>query len=344
MSWLLERADTAAFCAGADLLGGGGGGDSDVVEQLLDATLAQAPVRVIDVSELPESALVIHAGALGAPDVVRERHFAPSDLERAIQALARHVGRTPAAIGAIQVGGLNAAAAAIAAGVNGLPLVDGDLMGRAFPRLVHTRPARHGHAPTPLALAGPEGHLGVLGESPQESLDELVAGMAMSMGGAVAIACHAMDARTLNSLGLAGTIRRCLDLGRSYLSGRGDTTDELLSRLGATGVSVARVVAGVEATSSSPGHTTLTRTDDGSVVRLDHIDEFLGVSINGRSVAEVPTVVIALDGHSHRVLHVGELAVGHTVVLAALRPVSDTMLDDAFAVGMDAFGFDGSTP
>ncbi|MFJ3819681.1 S-methyl thiohydantoin desulfurase domain-containing protein [Streptomyces nodosus] len=49
-----------------------------------------------------------------------------------------HLGGELAAVGVIEIGGLNAVAAVLAAARLGAPVLDGDLMGRAFPRINRT--------------------------------------------------------------------------------------------------------------------------------------------------------------------------------------------------------------
>ncbi|QEV38787.1 DUF917 family protein [Streptomyces nodosus] len=60
-----------------------------------------------------------------------------------------------AAVGVIDIGGLNAVAAVLAAARLGAPVLDGDLMGRAFPRINRTTVAVTGHRAAPPTLAGP---------------------------------------------------------------------------------------------------------------------------------------------------------------------------------------------
>ncbi|MFF7140058.1 MULTISPECIES: S-methyl thiohydantoin desulfurase domain-containing protein [Streptomyces] len=64
-------------------------------------------------------------------------------------------GKLAAAVGVIEIGGLNAVAAVLAAARLGAPVLDGDLMGRAFPRINRTTVAVTGHRAAPPALVGP---------------------------------------------------------------------------------------------------------------------------------------------------------------------------------------------
>lgn len=119
------------------LLGSGGGGAVTVPETLLRHRLGQ--IDVLPVEELDPDALVVHLGIVGAPDVHNERLVDPADMATAARAVESHLGQRLAAVGVIEIGGMNGPTALVGALELGLPVVDGDLMGRAFPRIAIDR-------------------------------------------------------------------------------------------------------------------------------------------------------------------------------------------------------------
>ncbi len=74
MKRLLEAESLHALARGCAVLGAGGGGDPYLgLLQALQATADFGPVPLIDVAELPDDALIMPCGGIGAPTVSIEK-------------------------------------------------------------------------------------------------------------------------------------------------------------------------------------------------------------------------------------------------------------------------------
>lgn len=140
-------------------------------------------MQVVDAADLAPDALVVHVGVVGGPDVLSERLVAPGDLAAAARAVAGHLGGALAAAGIIEISGLNAAIGVLAAAQLQVPVIDGGLMGRAFPRIGQTTLAVAGHGAAPLALVSAAGDCVVIPASSAGPAERLVAACTLAMGG-----------------------------------------------------------------------------------------------------------------------------------------------------------------
>jgi uncharacterized protein len=318
---LLTAGQVEALAAGATLLGSGGGGDVAVGAQLLRHALGERPVRVVEAADLASGVLVVHVGVVGAPDVLSERLIAPGDLAAAARAVAGHLGAPLAAVGIIEIGGLNAAVGVLAAAQLQVPVIDGDLMGRAFPRISQTTLAVAGHGATPLALVSGAGDCVVIPASSAGSAERLVAACTLAMGGAAALALYPATAGVLAALGVRASLTTCLRLGRDYLACREAGPAGLVQRLGGRLICEGRVDEIRPRLGQAPGSLTLSGRAGGSVVRVDYLDEFLAVTVDGRTAAVTPDIIVALDPSGRKPLRCDQIQAGQTLVVFTLRPL-----------------------
>ncbi|WP_435826736.1 S-methyl thiohydantoin desulfurase domain-containing protein [Nonomuraea dietziae] len=152
----ITSADVDDLAAGATLLGSSGGGDTANVASMLRHALTQhGPVPLIKAGDLAEDALVMPIAATGSITCLIERLPTGAEFAAAITAVGRHRGEPVAAAHGSQTGGANALIAVAAAAWSGLPLVDADGMGRAYPALAQVTFSTGGISAVPAVLTDP---------------------------------------------------------------------------------------------------------------------------------------------------------------------------------------------
>ena len=138
-SWLLDTVKVADLAVGSALLGTGGGGDPHIGALMALAAIEHCgPVSVIPACNLEDDALVAIVSMSGAPTVMTEKIPNGGEIERVLDRVAEAAGRRPVAVISVEIGGMNSVIPVVAAAQTGLPLVDADGMGRAFPEFQMT--------------------------------------------------------------------------------------------------------------------------------------------------------------------------------------------------------------
>ena len=131
--------DTENLVLGATVLGTGGGGDPVEGLKLLEGILREGKeIRVIDLDELPEDSIIVTAYYIGsiAPTAKAKKPARIKEpVKVALRELEKLLGKTVSALVACELGGGNTPVALRIAAELGLPVVDGDLLGRAAPEL-----------------------------------------------------------------------------------------------------------------------------------------------------------------------------------------------------------------
>src|SRR6266542_4511850 len=105
MKRLLDSDALRAMARGCAILGAGGGGDPYLgLLQALQASEKFGPVTLVDVDELPDDALIMPCGGIGAPTVSIEKIENGDEGERLRDHLEYLTGRRVAALMAGEIG------------------------------------------------------------------------------------------------------------------------------------------------------------------------------------------------------------------------------------------------
>src|SRR5215211_1419788 len=134
--WHVTKETLDALEIGAGILGTGGGGNPYLGKlEALQQLRAGKTIQVVSLDELPDDAFVTSAGGMGSPTVGIERIGRGDECVQAMRALARHMGQRFTHVIPGEIGGANSMRPMIVAAYMGIPVIDGDGMGRAFPEL-----------------------------------------------------------------------------------------------------------------------------------------------------------------------------------------------------------------
>ncbi len=231
----IAAADIADIALGGAFLATGGGGDTLIGEITTEAALAEhGPVDLLPLDALDDDALVVAIGAAGAPTIMLEKTGNGLEAGWALDALERHLGRKASALIAFEAGGQNALVPFHAAAARGLPVVDADGMGRAFPELQMESFSIYGVSATPLALAADLGDRMVLDHARSPEIAErLIRQFLMIAGGGQCMSAeHVMTGAVAKDVSIPGTISLCLEIGRR-LKACGSRIDAFVADLAA---------------------------------------------------------------------------------------------------------------
>ncbi|NNG37588.1 DUF917 domain-containing protein [Nakamurella aerolata] len=235
--WTLGTEQLTDLARGAALLGTGGGGDPYIGRLMVEAAIAEyGPITVISPDELADDEFVISTAMMGAPSVMVEKIPKGDEAVRALRALERHLGRSADATIPMECGGINSMIPLVVAAVTGLPVVDADGMGRAFPELQMETFGVYGIPASPMVVAGDHDEWVLIDCGADNSRVEWLArGACIRMGGAALIAEYPMTGADVKRTAIPGTLSLGVELGaaiRQARAGHRDPVAALRERLG----------------------------------------------------------------------------------------------------------------
>ncbi len=246
MAHELTRQDLLDLARGATFLGTGGGGDPYIGRLMVERALDEgASVTLLPLDEVPDDWFVIPTAMMGAPTVMIEKIPRGDEAVAALRALEAHLGRTADATMPIECGGINSTMPLVVGARTGLPVIDADGMGRAFPELQMETFHVYGVPGTPMAITNEHGDTTIVTAHDNKMMEWLARGITIRMGGSSLIAEYSMDGATAKRTSVPGTISLGISVGRCLREARGrhaDPFEALIQMLRGTLYGFARVI------------------------------------------------------------------------------------------------------
>ncbi|MGQ9552260.1 MAG: DUF917 domain-containing protein [Candidatus Bathycorpusculaceae bacterium] len=189
---ILSETEMKDIIYGATLLGAGGGGSPENGLQVLNSTLRIAKeVKMVDPEEVPNYSMICVIAGMGAPEALLKRGWEDEDVP-ALKALEQAVGKRMDYIIAVETGGFNSVTPIHAAVASGIPIIDGDGVGRAIPQLEMTMFSVHNLPIAPVTLADPYGNSAILYPIDPPMAEKMARGITVEFGMKAGLACHPM--------------------------------------------------------------------------------------------------------------------------------------------------------
>ena len=252
----------------------------------------------------------------------------------------------------IECGGINSMIPLIVAAETGLPVVDADGMGRAFPELSMETFAVYGVHGSPLALAGERGEKVIIDTADDDrQMEWLARAITIRLGGVGHIAEYAMTGADVRRTAVPRTLSMALALGRTIREAREEHRspfDAIAQTLSTTLYSHMRIlftgkVIDVERRTTdgfAKGRATMAAADDSTLV-IDFQNENLTARRDGELVAIVPDLICVVDHESAEPITTEGLRYGQRVSVLGISTPDLMRTPEALdAFGPQAFGLD----
>jgi uncharacterized protein len=336
---------------GAAVLGTGGGGDPYIGKLLArSAMLDTHPVTLLDPSELGDDDLVIPTAMMGAPTVMVEKIPAGSEVINAINALGNFLGKKPVATMPMEAGGVNSMIPFSVAAQLGLPVVDADGMGRAFPELQMVTATMAHIAATPMAIADDKGNSAILQTISNQWTETFARSLTVDMGASALIALFPMTGRQVKDAMIPGTMSLILEIGRAIRESHEQHIDPIAAVCKVTrGYAIWEGKVGDVARKTIGGFARGTARIEGTeayvgrTLEIDFQNEFLIARDGDEVLVTTPDLITVLDAETGEPITTEALRYGFRVVVLGIpsdhRWRSNHGLE---LVGPQYFGYDVS--
>jgi DUF917 family protein len=346
MKRLLDPPALHALARGCAVLGAGGGGDTYLaLLQALQATGDHAPVPLVDLDELPDDALVMSCGGIGAPTVSIEKIENGDEGERLRDYLEALTGRGVAALMAGEIGGGNGLVPVAWAARMGLPVADADGMGRAFPEVFQVTMHLAGISPSPAVMTDERGNVAVFRTVSGEWMERLERAAAMEFGGMASSAEYTLTAAQARLATVRNSVSLAIGIGEAMSAARSSPVDALIEEVKGYRLIAGKIVDVERRTTSGfvRGSVVIEGLGDdaGRLLRLELQNENLVALDRGRLLASVPDLITVLDSETAEAIATERIAYGQrvTAIAFACDPVWRTPEGIALT-GPRAFGYD----
>ncbi len=350
----LQEQQVKDLATGAAFLATGGGGDPYLSLLCAQQSIKQyQPADLISINDLPDDAVIVAVGSVGAPTTSLELLPSIDDPVIAIKAFEQHMGVKVDAVVSFEIGGANSLIPIVAAAASGIPVIDGDGMGRALPEVQMMTYSIAGISPTPSVAVDYAGNCVVFDDVTVMEYEEQIRDFAMQRGGMVTTVEFCMTAAELRGCIVPNTVSLAIEIGEVLRVERGNAV-ELLERLRvvfeptAYGDIVTLFTGTVTDVATSViggydiGYATL-RSDkkDEEDIKVDIKNEYLTVWAGDSLRVCVPDLITFLDSETGQPINSERLGFGQRVTIVGIGCPSHFRTSKALdVVGPRCFGFD----
>jgi DUF917 family protein len=316
---------------GAAFLGTGGGGDPYIGRLMVQACLdAGLEIEIIDPAELADGATVIPTAMMGATTVLVEKPPSGEEALAALRRLEQRIGRRADATMPIEIGGINSTIPLMVGARLGLPVVDADGMGRAFPQLEMETFGVYGISGSPMAITNEHGDCALIEAVDNRQMEWLARGVAIRMGGCAYIAEYAMSGAEVKRTAIPHTLTLAIRIGEVIRQAKADQEppiEALLRFLPSTAYKFGRAIfAGkiIDVQRETKAGFAVGRArieavaPSAAIMEIEIQNEYLVARVDGRVRAIVPDLICILDSESADPITTETLRYGQRVTVVAV--------------------------
>jgi len=346
----IESDELEPLATGAWILGAGGGGNPYLALLNLQLLYGQGTrVALLDPEELADDDPVAIVASVGAPLVGRERLSDPRFATKPMLALQRHLDCRFRAVMSVEIGGTNALQPLMVAAITGLPVVDADSMGRAFPEAQMMSFAIAGLPALALAMADIRDTEVIIPRAADPQWMSRIARKVLGEIGAVSATCRGpRTGAEIKQHGILHSTSRAIGIGRTVHQARRRRDDPVAALVEAERgrVLFRGKVQDIERRTTDSflrGSARLLGLDGdrGSLLKLEFQNEFAAAWRDGAVVATTPDIICLLDSDSGDAIGTEMIRYGQRVSVVVLPAPGFFLTSQGLAAtGPRAFGYD----
>jgi len=330
---------------GAAILGSGGGGDTAYPYMHARTVFDKwGPSTLITTAELKADDYVLTIGYIGAPLAESEKIFSGREFNIIINQLEQTVQKKVTALLPLEIGGGNAFSPFVIAPELGIPIVDADAMGRAFPEAQMCSCGLLGASVAPAFITDCLGNSVVIYANNTMTVEKIGRQITVAMGSIAGCGLYPMSGAQVPKMTLDKSISKAVALGKASREAKEKGQDPISAIL--------QTCKGMLL-----GNGKITDVDrvirdgfiKGSIViqnKSEYIElffqnEFLLAKINGKVVATTPDILTLLEVDTGLPITSESMRYGLKVNLIALpSPPLWTTQEGLALVGPRHFGYE----
>ncbi|MBN1535476.1 MAG: DUF917 domain-containing protein [Anaerolineales bacterium] len=322
---MITKENIDAFLEGLAILGTGGGGSPEWGKSILHNDFDRGRnVKIVKPEDVPDDATVASGGIMGSVKVLDkiqpleliarwEKRF---ELTEAFKLQAETIGKNIDYIVAFEMGGLNTPVMLSLSARTGIPIIDGDGLGRAAPETQMISFIGYGVSLTPMPLVDAAGNAVVVRTGVENTFPDMLGRWVITHGGGMGANCHyPMSGKKLKESVIPNTISGALALGEEVFKARKENKDPISSITKFVGGYYIHtgVIEKMEEKEWEGFYFINVRLSND--VELIIKNEYMILIISGKPVTIFPDLILGLDPKTGRGLMSADLKVGDSIAL-----------------------------
>lgn len=339
--------DLEYLAVGAGILGSGGGGNPNNALLLAKYELEKyGPVELISIDNLSKDDLIVPLAFMGAPLVFTERLSSPKELEVIIKEIERYFSKKVTALMPAEIGGANAFTPFLIAAKMSIPILDADLLSRAFPQLQMNSASLQNIPLCPAFLSDCHLNTVIINTNCNFKLESIARNVTIEMGSSAALAVSIMDVQSAKIGAISGTVTQAIKLGETILKAQENNIDPVKEIVKDKEVSLLGSGTIVDVDQSIKagflkGTVIIEDQNSKSKIFIIYENENLLVYINNKIVATTPDIITVIDSQTGMPITTDAFIYGLRVTVITIKANKIWQSKEGLElVGPQAFGYD----
>ena len=320
------------FLRGTAFLGTGGGGNPYVGGLMLRQELEKGfEPKLIKGDEVGDDDLILPIANMGAPTVLVEKLPNAKSAVKALRKMEELMGKKATALIAAEAGGINGTLPFIVSAYTGLPVIDADGMGRAFPELQMCTFGVYGVNCSPVIVRDEKDNEMVVDAENNHASEMFARVICMQMGTKSEICLYPMTGKQIRETSVHNTIKLSFEIGSLIQKARDDKNDPVEEIIKYMGKSNPPRVGKLLFTGKiddllretvngwTRGKMYLKSLNDKDTLLVEFQNEFSYAKLNDNKVlAMVPDLICALDSETGEPITTDSLRYGQRIKIVAV--------------------------
>jgi hypothetical protein len=322
----LSKTDVEDLVVGAAILGTGGGGDPYIGKLMVIQELERGRrIEIVSIDEVDGNAFIVPVAAMGTPVVLMEKIPSGKEALYSLRLLEGYFNRRVDFISPIEAGGVNSTIPLVVGAERGLPVIDADGMGRAFPELQMVTFHIYGIKATPMAISDERGNAAILDTVDNYWAERIARAITVKYGGSAWIAIYPTFGKLYRDAAIKGSISLAIEVGKALreakLAGR-NPVDALLDVTHGFELFKGKIidVQRFNIGGFARGEAVIEGLDEykGSRLMIRFQNENLVAIKDNEVVASVPDLITVLDSESGKPITTERLRYGLRVLVISM--------------------------
>ncbi len=329
---------------GAAMLGTGGGGDPKIGYLMAKQAIEEnGNVKLVQLDAIEDEATVAALSMMGAPSVVLEKIPNGCEFTQLFDQIEKDFATKINYLYPVEAGGINSMIPIIGAAQKGVPLIDADTMGRAFPELQMVTLAIFDIKAFPIVLASNNGNPELIDADSYHEIELKARKWTVENGGQAAVGDGVLKGKDFKKAAIKDIVSLSYHLGDIILNHESPLTK--LQEVGVKTLFKAKIID-VERKTEGGFNRGIVKLvgieeDMNNTYELHLQNENLAVFKESELLCSVPDLIMVLDIQTLMPITTDSYKFGQRVVVTALRSDPKWKLPGGLAlVGPRAFGYD----
>lgn len=307
---------------GSAILGSGGGSHTGLNSMMAKLQIEKnGPVSLIGFSELKPDDVIMPIGLIGAPSAETEKLASGKEFEKMFQYVEKTLNKKISVLMPFEIGGGNGITPIIEAAKLGLPVLDADTMGRAFPEAQMSSCNLMGANPSPGFITDCLGNTTVIYSSNTATLEMIGRQITVAMGSIAAFGFFPLTPAEAEKYTFHKSISKALSIGKVAREAREngmDPIDAILSLCKGIKIGSGKITDIDRVITRGFLYGVVTIQHKSEKMELDFQNEYLVAKRDGKIVATTPDILMLLEQETGAPIDSQQLQFGLKVHLIAL--------------------------